>query len=159
MRNKVFVIRGQHELAERITLGNYERIDVDRLVQIIALRDGHIIEAEEGEFPEVNRFDQQIGIGNFLQKLVEEDLQHILASEYADAITERGIDGIKAVEGFALIFDWVFETVKAFHKNHGQVCVEVKVFEPQGRLMSIDGQRREWREALSILNPNPPSLG
>ena len=156
MRNKVAIIKGDWRLSTQITIADFERINVDRVVMIVGLRHPHLI--GERWLPQGNK-EEVIMI---LEELVAHDEKHLLANEYANLFMDHGLNDVRAVEGSALWCAWFFDMVKAFHKNPGQMLSEVIPFEAMSRgrfetpkTWKLNGVEYSWDGIIEILNPHP----
>lgn len=152
MRNKVVLIKGYAGVSKKITMGEFERINADHIVLIAALRRPQF--SPEG-------FDDPSRVVNFPKEVLSHwrslDREHFVIAEYANMITDRGGENIKAVEGVSLELDWFYEAVKAFHRNMKVKVVECRLILDENPClqMTIDGQRYTMADAIERLRPNP----
>ena len=156
IRNKLILIKGNQHLAERITKADFERVNVDRIVLIVALKypslSSHVYESAIL----TNREDE---IKEVLNCLYGEN-DYLLAVEYTNMYNDH-LNEIKVVEGTALEVDWFHDMIKTIHKNAGMKIVEVEpYFNPECMPnhvsgWKIDGFTHSVTEALELLNPRP----
>lgn len=121
MRNKVFLIRGCANLAPKITLAEFERINADHICLIAGLRRPHTL-------PEtINSAQLLDSLMDVLEHWFLHNTDHHLKSEYADVALEHGGEDIKVVEGECLRFTKFFDFVESVHKSFGQRVIDCEV--------------------------------
>jgi len=152
MSSKVVLIKGYAGVSKKITMGEFERINADHIVLIAALRRPQF--SPEG-------FEDPSRIINFPKEVLAHwrllNQEHFVIAEYANMLTDRGGENIKAVEGGSLEVEWFYDAIKAFHSNLKAKLVECSlVFKDNPCLqMIIEGQRYTLGEAIERLRPNP----
>ncbi len=165
MRNKVVLIKGNIGLSRDITLGEYERIDADRVCVIAALKRPQLL--PEGFIDDLNHIEMNTEA--LLHHWFAEEQEHFVSSEYAEIAIDRGKAQIRAVEGDALNICWFYDMIKAFHKGFGSIVIECKIVRKEGGWnyqsvieqgldqigVEIDGRVRSLQDAISLLGPHP----
>jgi len=152
-RSKIFLIKGQYNIAQKITLGEYARINVDHIVLITAIRFPQYLSNPMTPDEILNDPDR------VLEDFDIDDQRHLIAAEYANMVVDRG--HIEAVEGRSMDVEWLYNTIRAYHKNCGQSVVDIEGLPRRGGTpvkMIIDGVAHTWQEGLERLE-SQPSLG
>jgi len=154
MRNKVVLIKGFANLAPRITLAPYERINADHVVVMAALRFPQFIPEHLYEF-QMNLEKIHESVNEILDLWIQEDHTHLVAAEYASVVIDRGGSDVRAVEGKSMSVQWFYDTIRSYHRHFGQTVVDCEIFE--GSLI-IDEEQLSIEDAIYRLSPHP-SLG
>jgi len=162
-RNKVILIKGQHYIARTITLAEYARIDADQIVLITALKYPQFLPAELDTKDPTEILENVLAV---IESFDVEDQRHRISAEYANIVVDRGLGLIEAVEGQAMTVEWLYNTIRAYHKSFGQTVVDVEVspvriggrFNAPAELV-IDEVTYKLHEGIQILNGHQPSLG
>lgn len=150
-RSKIFLIKGQYNIAQEITLAECARINVDNIVLITALK-----------YPQF--LSESMTPSEILESIIRvvedfdiDDQRHRIVAEYASMFVDRGYNIVKAVEGTAMRVEWFYNTIKAYHKNCGQSVVDIS--RTNGNQMKIDGVCHDWESGLAMLEERSWSLG
>jgi hypothetical protein len=153
MRNKVYLIRGWNNLSKQITLAEFERINVEHVLLITALRKPQFLPPDTDMDPNSIMLRYKRIMDHW--KLIEHS--HLFTSEYANVVLDHGGKDVKAVEGEPLYVDWFFESVKSMHKAFGQIVIEIVVNYGRGEngvSIAIDGREYSRDEAIELLKPD-----
>lgn len=153
MRSKVYLIRGWNKISSKITLAEFERINVEHVLLITALRKPQFLPPDTDMDPNSITCNYKKIMEHW--RLIEQD--HLLTSEYASIVLDHGSSDVKAVEGDPLYIDWFFESVKAMHKAFGQTIIEVVVNYgggDKGLTIAIDGREYSRDQAIELMKPN-----
>jgi len=144
-RKKVVVITDESDkmpdlaksIASRLLATVNEQLNVDHLAAIIALKYPQLWNGDKLGELSIPRLTTS-RLLNFVSSLTSED-QYILAAEYGNVIIERNHrdSEIRIVSGRCLSLEWVQEIVRVFHKNHGQLLVDVCV---NGSVVLVEGR-------------------
>ena len=88
------------------------------------------------------------------------EMEHILAGEYANYVVDRGGDKIRAVEGISLEIDWFYDTVRNYHRNFGQTVIDCEVLYDREIGIKIIVDEKEYNRTDAIRRLQPlPNLG
>jgi len=155
-RNKVVLIKGWAKLSPEITLGEYERVNADYVALITALKYPQLLPEEYSGF-ESDPTSMYTNIKEIINHWALNELEHILASEYANYVVDHGGSKVRAVEGISLEIDWFYDTVRNYHKNFGQTVIDCEVhYERQeGVKIVIDEVEYDRASAIKRLQPLP----
>lgn len=157
MRKKVVLIRGYADIANRITLAPFERINANSVVLIMALKYPQLLPDHISKFnPDIINIQNYIETGFLLRHWQNEGHDHLLAAEYANIVLDRGIDSVRCVEGAALHTDWFYETVRNIHRNADHTLIEGTVLFGLPLTMIDLGERRmPIHEFIEWTKPHP----
>lgn len=150
-RNKVILIKGRAKIAPEITLGEYERINVDYIALIAALKYPQLLPEKYSEF-DSDPTSIYTNIKDILNHWALNEQEYILTREYANYIVDHGGDKVRAIEGVSLEVDWFYETVRNCHKHFGQIIVDCEVVCDK---IVIDKVLHNRDEAIKKLQPLP----
>lgn len=149
-RDKVLLIRGfDPHLVEEITIAPVERVNIDHLIAAVALK---YPSYWPPELLKLSFHTLEGQILEFAKALLMDDKQHIIFSEYGALIQDRG-EEVRAVFGRTMELDWLYQSVKFFHKNNNQRITEIVVKDHY--TIEIDGVIHVANEAINILRENP----
>lgn len=149
LRNQVVLIRGRHRLSDHITIGEFARIDVDKIVLITALRHPCCLP----EYDPNQILERAIEIADVLW---QHELSQSVLSEYALMLNDRDV---QAIEGTALDLPWLYNAIRSIHKTRKQIVIEVNIKDHDGLAigMYINDVYHPWKEGITILQQNPSS--
>lgn len=150
-KNKIIIIRGSSKpsLAQRLTVASMQRLDIDRLIMSMIIREPQHLPADmvEDDFLDKNLFRQKVG--DLVDHFENMEKEFLIVSEYGSVLTERA-DDIRVVEGSALSRGWIYASVKALHKNLGHQITEVDIHSKLNRIL-VNGMEMHYDEALNLL--------
>jgi len=150
MRNKVFLIKGAAKIASQVTVAPYERINADYVALITALRHPEFLPAEYSGF-EADPTSIYTCIGKVMEHWRQNHHDHLVASEYASMMVDRGPD-VRIVEGFSLQAEWFYHTVRSLHRHLGQTVVDCEVIYSRENLwLRIDTIDHRIEDAIERL--------
>lgn len=152
IRRKVYLIRGGG-VSEKITLGEFQRINTDRIVLLMLIRHPECM-PHEFSLSEPNKI---LEMAFDIAKGFSKQERHLFSSEYAQFITDLDINSIQAVEGQTMTLDWVYKMVKSMHKAFGKPTSEVITFAHTQRIY-IEGIDYSWEDGIKVL-AHPTMLG
>ena len=155
-RNKVVLIKGWAKLAPEITLGEYERINADYVALITALRYPQLLPDEYSGF-EADPTSMYTNIKDIINNWALQEMEHVLAGEYANYVVDRGGEKVRAVEGISLEINWFYDTIRNYHRHFGQSVVDCEVVyhREEGVRILIDEKPYTRDEAIKRLQPLP----
>lgn len=142
--NKVYIIRGYANLASRITAAEFERINMDHVLLITALRRPQFLPTEIRLDPNSIMLEYKKIMDHW--RVI--DQEYFLTAEYGNVVLDHGGDDVKAVEGEPLRIQWFFDIIKAVHKSFGQSVVEVEVLCDKHSFLRIDGEELDLKSAV-----------
>jgi len=154
-RNKIALIKGWANLSPDITLGEYERINADYIALITALKYPQLLPEEYSGF-ESDPTSMLTDIKKIINHWASNELEHILASEYANCVMDHG-NKVKSVEGISLEIDWFYDTILNYHKNLKQNIIKCEVIyhRENGLKILIENKIYNRDEAINYLRPFP----
>lgn len=123
MRKRVVLVKGQAGISDKITLAEFERINIDHIAIIVALKKPQLL-------PDGFPVDLSLITANtykLTEYWFEQNLGYIMIAEYASALIERGSEDVRVVEGHCLGVTHLYESIKAFHKQFKQLIIECQV--------------------------------
>jgi hypothetical protein len=152
MRSKVYLIKGTAKIAARTTVATYERINADYVALITALRYPATLPDEYSGF-EADPTSMYTCINKIMDHWRQQQHDHLVVAEYANAIVDLHKHDVRVVEGMSLKADWFYNTVKSFHRHAGQVVVDCEVLYNRGDNIWVRIEDREWKvdEAIERL--------
>lgn len=123
-RHKVLLAQGVDHLINKITVSPRERVNIDHVVAIVALKYPYMwpCEMNEGIMPSLEKLNAYLF--DFANYLHHHDRHHVVLAEYAATIEDRG-DEIRVVYGSCLRIEWINQAVYSFHKNRNCKIVSI----------------------------------
>ena len=155
MRSKIYLIKGWGPISPKITLGEYERINADYIVLITALKYPPTLPEEYSGF-ESDPTTIYTDLKRIVNHWAEHGQEHLVAAEYASIITGRSRTEIKSVEGESLQIDWLYDTIRNYHKLFNQHVIDMEIMWVDGKKkLIVEDQILELDEAIERLKPLP----
>jgi hypothetical protein len=128
MKNKVILAKGTSHLLTHMVESTNQKINVDHIVAICALRDPSL-NSMNLKVDEINK-----NIFALTRKWKQQNQEHVLAAEYASVLLDMGRLNVKVIEGECLYVPYIYNTVKMIHKQYGCKLIEVEFFKDQLRV-------------------------
>lgn len=152
MRSKVYLIKGMAGIAARATVATYERINADYVALIAALKHPATLPEEFACF-EADPTTMYTCVNQIIDHWRHNQNEHLVVTEYANAVTDLSKRDLRIVEGESLRTDWFYNTIKTLHRHSGLVVIDCEVLagRKDGPWVRID--EKDWKvdEAIEWL--------